>query len=101
MKDGEFAQLITPDGGTENEEWKLPALKEYSLHCVEGCFKNRVRIFNRWGAMVYDKKNYMLDGDLFKGYSSNSLDLQDGKKLPAGTEMTLRRQDISMLFTNR
>ncbi|MBS9768756.1 MAG: gliding motility-associated C-terminal domain-containing protein, partial [Flavobacteriaceae bacterium] len=85
LKDTEFAQLITPNGDAKNEEWKLPELKEYSEHCVEGCVRNRVRIFNRWGAMVYNKKNYMLDGDLFKGYSTNSLDLQDGEKLPAGT----------------
>ncbi len=46
---------------------------------------NKVIIFNRWGAKVYEKEDYMQDAERFEGYSNNSLDFRDSKPLPSGT----------------
>ncbi len=83
---GEFPQILTPNTDGHNDFWDLALLKEYCEKCVSGRVKNTVRIFNRWGALVYETDNYMLgDGsNRFEGISSNSLDYRDGEKLPAG-----------------
>lgn len=48
--------------------------------------ENRLRIFNRWGRLVYETENYDTKGNVFKGFAeSGSLVLDKGKKLPTGT----------------
>ncbi|PVX52421.1 putative repeat protein (TIGR01451 family)/gliding motility-associated-like protein [Balneicella halophila] len=74
-------QVITPNNDGHNDTWEVAEL-ELRAMCSDEV--NNVMIFNRWGAKVYEKRNYMSDSDRFSGYSTNSLDFQDDELLPAG-----------------
>ncbi len=74
-------QLISPNGDGKNDVWDIPELKTRSI-CNQ---HNKLMIFNRWGAKVYEKVDYMQDAERFDGYSNNSLDFQGDELLPAGT----------------
>jgi gliding motility-associated-like protein len=66
----EYRKLITPDGDGLNEE--------FIINCVTFDPKyqqNQLRIFNRWGQLVLDQKNYRND---WKGTTVN------GELLPQG-----------------
>lgn len=58
-------------GGDENDYFRIKNINKYP--------QNTVQIFNRWGAKVYETKNYDSQGNVFKGNQTR------GGKLPAGT----------------
>ncbi|WP_133758937.1 gliding motility-associated C-terminal domain-containing protein [Gelidibacter sediminis] len=50
------------------------------------CAKNiKVQVFNRWGVKVFETNNYGVNGNVFSGYSSGRLTLNDSEHLPSGT----------------
>ncbi len=50
------------------------------------CAKNiKVQIFNRWGVKVFETNDYGMNGNVFSGYSSGRLTLNDSEHLPSGT----------------
>ncbi|OFX69879.1 MAG: hypothetical protein A2X12_11910 [Bacteroidetes bacterium GWE2_29_8] len=60
-------QIISPNGDGVNDFWIIPDI-DY--------FKNsNVKIFNRWGSLVYEKNTYVND---WNGISDKSEDLPDG-----------------------
>jgi gliding motility-associated-like protein len=65
---------ITPDGDGFNDFLFI----KY-IDVVEGASKNRVRIFNRWGDLVFDIENYNNTDRVFTGLSKT------GAELPSGT----------------
>ncbi len=75
-------QLITPNGDGKNDKWELVDVLKYCLECNK---RAHVRLFNRWGAKVYEKDGYMFDEERFEGYSQNKLDFQNLQQLPSGT----------------
>lgn len=77
-------QLISPNGDGKNDVWDLGQLWNYSRNCEKGEVRNVVRIFNRYGALVYEKENYMLDEERFDGENHGSKGFGDDV-LPAGT----------------
>lgn len=77
-----IAQLLSPNGDGYNDTWELNDVLTYCKECKKTA---RVKLFNRWGAEVYDKKGYMLDEERFDGHSKNGLDYNGAKLLPAGT----------------
>ncbi|PVX52275.1 gliding motility-associated-like protein [Balneicella halophila] len=75
-------QLVTPNADGYNDTWELNDLLEYCQECGKTAL---VRLYNRWGAKVYEKDGYMLDNERFDGYSENDLDFRNSKRLPDGT----------------
>lgn len=67
---------MTPNGDNTNEAFKVEV--------PSGLGPISVKIFNRWGAKVFESTNYGQNGDLFRGYSEVSGTIGDGK-LPTGT----------------
>lgn len=63
--------FVNANGGDENDYFRIENITKYP--------KNTVQIYNRWGAKVYETKNYNHEGNVFKGYQSK------GGKLQAGT----------------
>lgn len=59
--------IITPDGDGLNEN--------FTINCIEELTDNHLQIFNRWGQLVYDARNY---DNAWKGTS------EKGEKLPDG-----------------
>ena len=76
---------ISPNGDNLNDEWHLPGIEQYPL--------NEVRVFNRWGQMVFEHIGYSnatgWDGrwngrDLPDGTYYYTIDLKDGSKVLSG-----------------
>ena len=73
--------LVTPDGDGKNDYFIIDNIKNYP--------NNKVEIFNRWGARVYETRGYDPYGDgssnVFRGYSDGKATIDKGTKLPSGT----------------
>ncbi|WP_158962996.1 gliding motility-associated C-terminal domain-containing protein [Myroides fluvii] len=72
--------LVTADGDGKNDYFIIDNIKNYP---------NKVEIFNRWGARVYETTDYDPKGDgstnVFRGYSEGKVTVDKGSKLPSGT----------------
>lgn len=66
---------FSPNGDGKNEVFKID--------CIEDYRNNRLRIYNRWGQLVYEKSPYdnSWDGTAMRGTAT----VQRGEKLPKGT----------------
>ena len=63
--------IITPNGDGVNDELFFEGnIEKYGI--------NTLKVFNRWGKLVYEKIDYQLDDDRFTGH-------YEGEELPAGT----------------
>ena len=79
--------LITPNGDGQNDVLYFGNLAKYG--------PNTLKIFNRWGNVVYDRVNYQDGDDRFDG-------TYKGKELPAGTYyyiLSFRGEDIKQTLT--
>ena len=63
--------IITPNGDGVNDELFFEGnIEKYGI--------NTLKVFNRWGKLVYEKIDYQLDAERFTGH-------YEGEELPAGT----------------
>ena len=56
----------------------------FTIENIEGYPKNNLKIFNRWGVLVYEKDGYT-NSEPFDGHSSGRATINAGSKLPQGT----------------
>ena len=49
----DIPDVFSPNGDGINDEWVIPGIENYP--------RNEVRIFNRWGNIIYQKNGYMND----------------------------------------
>ena len=68
---------VTPNGDGLNDELVLKGIE-----CYPG---NSVEIYNRWGVLVYETKDYNSNGNTFKGISEGRVTIKGDSKLPTGT----------------
>lgn len=68
--EGEIPQIITPNGDGQNDEWHIPDIDYFE--------NNTVKIFNRYGSLVFEKRAYDNGGDSFDGTGKNGENLPDG-----------------------
>ena len=68
---------VTPNGDGLNDELVLEGIE-----CYPG---NTVEIFNRWGVLVYETKEYNSNGNTFKGLSEGRATIVQDGLLPTGT----------------
>lgn len=61
--------LITPNGNDKNDVLEFKDIEKFGI--------NTLKVYNRWGDLVYQKINYQKDDDRFDG-------TRKGKPLPAG-----------------
>jgi uncharacterized repeat protein (TIGR01451 family)/gliding motility-associated-like protein len=73
----EIFNAISADGNGDNDEFYIGGIECYP--------DNEVRIFNRWGVLVYDVKGYDNNEKAFRGYSDGRVTVSDSSSLPAGT----------------
>ena len=69
-----FYSGITANGDGRNDAWIIDNIEYFS--------ENNVKIFNRWGSVVYSVSNYDNDEVVWKGSTGNKY---DGKELEAAT----------------
>ncbi|MCZ4320318.1 gliding motility-associated C-terminal domain-containing protein, partial [Aequorivita viscosa] len=71
---------ITPNGDGYNDFFLIQGINDYP--------KNNVKIFNRWGVLVYETDGYGGSTDsenVFKGISEGRVTIEVNKELPTGT----------------
>lgn len=80
-----FGGSLDKDNFTLDDFWLSPngdGVNDYLvINEVALSPNNRLQIFNRWGRIVYDEKNYK---NLFEGTSNSSLAISKNKKVPNG-----------------
>jgi len=69
-----ITDIITPNDDGLNDVWPLYGIQNFPY--------NNVKIYNRWGSLVYEADHYTGDWD---GYSNGKMVLNDGERLPVGT----------------
>ena len=67
---------VSGNGDGKNDGFRIEGIENYR--------KNTLKIFNRWGVLVYQKEGYT-NADPFTGYSNGRSTIERGKKLPQGT----------------
>ena len=65
-----FPNVVTPNGDGHNDIWQVVNLVEYNLYPI-----NRLRIYNRWGRLVYQRDNITSHTD---DWNPNDCDCPDG-----------------------
>ena len=77
--DGDFEVFngMSPGDDGINDYFKIAGIEKYP--------NNTVKIFNRWGVVVYETKGYGLGDRLFIGISEGRVTISKNQKLPAGT----------------
>ena len=74
----EIFDIMTPgDGDGLNDVFVIRGLDKY--------LNNTVRIYNRWGVLVYETKGYGQRGNFFTGESNGRVTIENTKQLPVGT----------------
>ena len=77
--DGDFEVFngMSPGDDGVNDYFKIAGIEKYP--------NNTVKVFNRWGVLVYEAKGYGLGDKLFMGISEGRITITKDQKLPAGT----------------
>ena len=68
---------ITPNGDGFNDYFRINGIENYP--------DNVLKIFNRWGALVYESEGYGIGNNLFYGVSEGKATILKEKTLPSGT----------------
>ena len=66
---------------------------------IENFLENTVKIYNRWGVLVYETSGYDNNGRAFRGVSEGRVTLNKGDRLPAGVYFYIieyRNQDRTL-----
>lgn len=69
--------VVTPNDDGVHDFLKIDGLENYP--------ENSIRIFNRWGVLVYTTNAYDTKGNTFKGISEGRITVKVDNKLPVGT----------------
>ncbi len=75
--DIEVFNVITPNGDSIHDVLVIGGLENYP--------NNTIKIYNRWGVMVYMTKAYNTEGNVFDGTSEGRVTVAVDNKLPVGT----------------
>ena len=73
----EVFNVLTPNGDGVHDELAIEGLQNYP--------DNSIKIYNRWGVLVYTTKAYNTVGNVFDGTSEGRVTIQQDNKLPVGT----------------
>ena len=73
----EIFNVLTPNGDNIHDVLTIRGLEPYP--------NNTIRIYNRWGVLVYVTKSYNTVGNVFDGTSEGRVTVDKENKLPAGT----------------
>ena len=73
----EVFNVITPNGDGVHDFLTISGLEKFP--------NNTIKIYNRWGVLVYVTKAYNTQGNVFDGTSSGRATIEKDNKLPVGT----------------
>ncbi|SNY99786.1 gliding motility-associated C-terminal domain-containing protein [Flagellimonas pacifica] len=75
--DFEIFTGISPNGDGINDYFQINGIENYP--------NNVFRVYNRWGATVYEVEGYGIGNKLFRGISEGNATVSKEKELPSGT----------------
>ncbi|REE24322.1 putative repeat protein (TIGR01451 family)/gliding motility-associated-like protein [Winogradskyella pacifica] len=84
--DFEIFNAITPDGDGENDFFKIVGIEDFP--------KNNLKIFNRWGILIYEMDGYGINGKVFRGFSDGRSTINRDEELPTGTYFYILRRFV-------
>jgi len=70
---------VTPNGDGVNDYFLIDTSNNECAYNLE------VQIYNRWGVKVFESDDYGVNGDVFDGYSTGRMTIDDTNQLPTGT----------------
>jgi gliding motility-associated-like protein len=73
----EVFNVLTPNGDGVHDVLQISGLENFP--------NNTIRIYNRWGVMVYTTNGYDMQGNFFDGTSQGRVTVDIDNKLPVGT----------------
>ncbi len=73
----EVFNVLTPNGDGVHDVLQISGLENFP--------NNTIRIYNRWGVMVYTTNGYDMQGNFFDGTSQGRVTVEVDNKLPVGT----------------
>ncbi|NAS11825.1 T9SS type B sorting domain-containing protein [Flavobacteriaceae bacterium R33] len=75
--DVEVFNVVTPNSDGIHDVLTIDGLENYP--------DNTIRIYNRWGVLVYTTRSYNTQGNVFDGTSQGRVTVDQDNKLPVGT----------------
>ncbi|MBU3821595.1 DUF11 domain-containing protein [Flavobacteriaceae bacterium XHP0103] len=75
--DFEIFNGISPDGDGKNDFFLIEGIKNYP--------NNNLKVYNRWGVLVYETDGYGINGNVFRGISEGRATIKQKDELPTGT----------------
>ncbi len=73
----EVFNVLTPNGDGVHDVLQISGLENFP--------NNTIRIYNRWGVMVFTTNGYDMEGNFFDGTSQGRVTVDVDNKLPVGT----------------
>ena len=73
----EVFNVVTPNGDGVHDVLTIAGLENFP--------NNTIKIYNRWGVLVYVTKAYNTQGNVFDGTSNGRVTIEKDNKLPVGT----------------
>ena len=73
----EVFNVVTPNNDGAHDVLTINGLENYP--------DNSIRIYNRWGVLVYNTQAYNTEGNVFDGTSQGRVTVDSDRKLPVGT----------------
>ncbi len=73
----DVVNVITPNGDGRHDTLEIRGIENFP--------NNTVKIYNRWGVMVYQTRAYNTTGNEFDGTSQGRVTVDQNNKLPVGT----------------
>lgn len=73
----EVFNVVTPNGDGVHDVLTITGLENFP--------NNTIKIYNRWGVLVYVTKAYNTQGNVFDGTSNGRVTIEKDNKLPVGT----------------
>ncbi|WP_010519899.1 Ig-like domain-containing protein [Croceivirga radicis] len=73
----EVFNVITPNGDGVHDVLRIANIENFP--------NNTVKIYNRWGVLVFQTKAYNSNGNVFDGTSEGRVTIDQQRKLPVGT----------------
>src|SRR5690606_2553160 len=68
---------ISPDGDGQNDFFRIEGIENYP--------DNNLKIYNRWGVLIYEADAYGVNGKVFRGFSDGRVTISKNEALPTGT----------------
>jgi gliding motility-associated-like protein len=73
---------FSPNGDGINEKFEIDGFDSENKICYP---ENTVEIYNRWGVLVFETKDYDNNSNFFEGYSRGRTTVSESSGLPTGT----------------